>query len=164
MGGTGSGNWYRAGKKTTTGECHSVDVRYVHRHGLLKAGRWFSLRWTRGDRETGSIRGIVGGETRPERVILTYRHRAGSGEEWEEVREPVLLEWTPCSFGGERPWFICPGARDAVGGSPSFTGRGDTSCAAIVMASRMRASAKAGCTALSARRKAYGRGSGGART
>lgn len=23
----------------------------------------------------------------------------------------VPLEWTPCNFGGERPWFLCPGAR-----------------------------------------------------
>jgi hypothetical protein len=22
----------------------------------------------------------------------------------------VPLEWTACNFGGERPWFICPGA------------------------------------------------------
>ena len=21
----------------------------------------------------------------------------------------LALEWTPCNFGGERPWFICPG-------------------------------------------------------
>jgi hypothetical protein len=23
---------------------------------------------------------------------------------------PVPLQWTPCNFGGERSWFICPGA------------------------------------------------------
>jgi len=23
----------------------------------------------------------------------------------------VGLEWTPCNFGGERPWFVCPGVR-----------------------------------------------------
>ncbi len=46
MGGIGSGNWYRFDKKTTTGECHSVDVRYLHRKacssaeaGSLCAGR-----------------------------------------------------------------------------------------------------------------------------
>jgi hypothetical protein len=43
-------------------------------------------------------------------VILTYRHRSGPGGEWEDVREPVILTWTACNFGGERPWFICPGA------------------------------------------------------
>jgi hypothetical protein len=110
MGGLGSGDWYRFNKKTTTGECHSIDVRYLHREGLLKQGSWFSLRWSRAGRETGSISGMVIGNEKPERVILTYRHRSGPGGEWEEVREPLALSWTACTFGGERPWFICPGA------------------------------------------------------
>ena len=54
MGGAGSGNWYRFDKKSTIGECHSVDVRYLYREGLLTLGRWFSLRWSRAGRETGS--------------------------------------------------------------------------------------------------------------
>ena len=43
-------------------------------------------------------------------MILTYRHRSGPGGKWEEVRETVHLAWTACNFGGERTWFICPGA------------------------------------------------------
>jgi hypothetical protein len=39
MGGMGSGDWYRFNMKTTTSECHSVDVRYLHREGLLKPGQ-----------------------------------------------------------------------------------------------------------------------------
>ena len=110
MGGVGSGNWYRFDKKITTGECHSVDVRYLHREGLLTPGRWFSLRWSRAGRETGFIRAAVIGDEKPKGVILTYRHRSGPSGEWEDVREPVSLDWTACNFGGERPWFICPGA------------------------------------------------------
>jgi hypothetical protein len=113
LGGVGSGNWYRYDKKTTADETHSVDVRYLHRNGLLKAGGWFSLRWSRGEHETGSIGGSVEGHLRlrPERVILRYRCRSGRGGEWEDVWEPMSLEWTACNFGGERPWFVCPGAR-----------------------------------------------------
>ena len=22
---------------------------------------------------------------------------------------PILIDWTPCNFGGVRPWFLCPG-------------------------------------------------------
>jgi hypothetical protein len=110
MGGEGSGNWYRFNKKTTTGECQSVDVRYLHREGLLKQGSWFSLRWSRAGRETGSIRCAVIGNEKPERVLLVYRHRSGPGREWEDVKESVPLTWTACNFGGERMWFICPGA------------------------------------------------------
>ena len=112
MGCEGSGNWYRFDKKTTTGECQRIDVRYLHREGLLKQGRWFTLRWSRAGRETGSIRCAVIGDEKPERVILTYRNRSGPSGEWEDVREPVLLSWTACTFVGERPWFVL--AQDAA--------------------------------------------------
>ena len=110
MGGIGSGSWYRFDKKSTTEECHSVDVRYLHRNGLLKPGNWFSLGWSRAGRETGSIQGVVDGSRLPESVTLHYRCRSGASDEWENVNETVPLEWTPCNFGGERPWFICPQA------------------------------------------------------
>jgi hypothetical protein len=110
LGGEGSGNWYRFNKKTTTGECHSLDVRYLHREGLLIPGHSFSLRWSLAGRETGSIRVAVEGSDRPERMLLLYRHRSGPEYEWEDVHEPVSLEWTACNFGGERPWLVCPGA------------------------------------------------------
>jgi hypothetical protein len=103
MGGVGSGNWYRFNKKTTTSECQRVDVGYLHREGLLKPGRWFSLRWSRAARETGSIQVVVSGDGRPERITLLYGHRSGASGEWEDVQEPVLLSWTACNFGGERP-------------------------------------------------------------
>jgi hypothetical protein len=37
MGGVGSGSWYRLDKKTTTDKCKSIDVRYLHRNGLLRS-------------------------------------------------------------------------------------------------------------------------------
>jgi len=43
-------------------------------------------------------------------VVLLFRRRSGPSAEWEDVEEPVEFAWTPCNFGGERPWFICPGA------------------------------------------------------
>src|SRR5215208_5991385 len=110
MGGVGSGNWYRFDKKTTTDECPSVDVRYLHRKGLLEPGGRFSLRWSRAGRETGSIGGEVSGDGRSEQITILFRHRSGLCSEWEDVQEPVSLTWTVCNFGGERPWFVCPGA------------------------------------------------------
>jgi hypothetical protein len=101
MGGEGSGTWYRFNKKTTIDECQRIDVRYLHREGLLKPGRWFSLRWSRAGRETGSIRGVVSRDDRPEQIILLYRHRSGASGEWEDVQKPVPLSWTACNFGGE---------------------------------------------------------------
>jgi hypothetical protein len=105
MGGVGSGNRYRFDKKTTIDECHNLDVRDLYRDGLLRPGNCFRSSWSRAGKEMASIRGFV----YPDRLILSYRRRSGLGGEWEDVEEPVPLEWTPCNFGGERPWFICPG-------------------------------------------------------
>jgi hypothetical protein len=105
VGGVGSGSWYRFNKNTTN-ECQSIDVRYLYRNGLLEPGHSFSLRWSRAGRETGSIDGVA----YRDRVTLLYRHRRGLDGEWENVKETVPLTWTECNFGGERPWFICPGA------------------------------------------------------
>jgi hypothetical protein len=68
------------------------------------------LRWSRAGRKSGSIRGVVDSSRPPESVTLLYRLRSGLGGEWEDVKETVPLTWTACNFGGERLWFICPGA------------------------------------------------------
>jgi hypothetical protein len=99
VGGAGSGSWYRFDKKTTTDECQSIDVRYLHRNGLLQSGHSFSLRWSRAGRQTSSI----GGVAYRDQVILLYRHRKGMGGEWEDIQETVPLTRTACNFGGERP-------------------------------------------------------------
>ena len=163
MSGVGSGNWYRFDRKTTTGECQSVDVRYLHREGLLTPGHWFSLRWSRAGRETGSIRGVVIGDEKPERMILTYRHRTGPSGEWKDVREPVPLSWTACNFGGERPCLSVP-ERAAAAGLRFCTGRGATSCAVIATTSVTKARGRMKCTVLFAGRRRFERGSEGART
>ncbi len=108
MGGVGSGNRHRFDKKTTVGETHGLDVRRLHRESLLEGGRVFSWRWSRAGRETGSVRGEVTGVGRPELLTLAYRSKTGPRGDWEDVTEPVPLEWTSCNFGGERPWFLCP--------------------------------------------------------
>ncbi len=105
MGGLGSGNRYRFDKKSTTDECRSLDVRRFHREGLLKSGNVFSWRWSRAGQEVASIGAFV----YQDKIVLSYRHRSGPAGEWEDVKEPVSLEWTACNFGGERPWFVCPG-------------------------------------------------------
>jgi hypothetical protein len=114
LGGPGSGSWYRFGKKTTVEGCHSLDVRRLYREGLLKPGYRFSWSWSRAGRQTASIAGVVLGSSRPERVVLLFRHRSGPDAEWEDAQQPVALEWTPCNFGGERPWFICSGVLNGV--------------------------------------------------
>ena len=114
MGGVGSSSWYRFNKKATVEECRSLDIRRFHRAGLLKLGCRFSWSWSRAGRQIASIGGVALGSSRPEQVVLLFRYRSGPSAEWEDVQEPVELDWTPCNFGGERPWFVCPGVVNGV--------------------------------------------------
>ena len=111
MGGPGSGTWYRWDRKTTTEEVHRVDIRYLRRRGFLRPGFGGSLSWSRGGEQTGWIRFKV----EQDAVVLLYRHCA-YGTEWRSVEERVWFDRTPCHFGGERLWFLCPhcGRRVAV--------------------------------------------------
>jgi hypothetical protein len=109
MGGPGSGRWYRwKGTRATLEEVYRLDVRWLHRHGYLD-GRPHWVTWSRGEQQTGSL--LLA--QRPEGVVLTYRYRVGSGD-WESVRQVVTLDWTPCHYGGTRPWFRCAGCRRRV--------------------------------------------------
>ena len=63
MGGLGSGNRCRFDKKTTTDKCHSLDVRDLHRGGLLQSGNWFRCSWSQAGKEAASIRGSASTET-----------------------------------------------------------------------------------------------------
>ena len=103
MGGFGSG---RRGGRSCTADMRSLDVRKINRTGLLMPGRSFGWQWSRNDEVTASINiGVEDG-----RVFLDYRNRSTrhNGGEWEPMRYAVWLDWTPCTFGGRRPWWRCP--------------------------------------------------------
>lgn len=110
MGGVGSGNRHRFDKKSTTDECRSLDIRRFHQEGLLKPGHWFSWCWWRAEEKVASIGVFV----YRNRVVFSYRHHNRMNGEWEDVEETVGLSWTPCNFGGERPWFVCPGVVNGI--------------------------------------------------
>ncbi len=101
MGGMGSGRG-QCGKDTTS-DMRPLDIRRLHRAGLLTPGRAFGWHWTVNGEEVASIqiRTEVG------RVILDYRNRSNGGE-WRAMEYPVYLEWTGLNFGGRRAWFLCP--------------------------------------------------------
>ena len=93
----------RSSWKVTTSDCYRLDVRWLQRKGLLWPGGYFPLAWSRNGEPTGSIK--LRSET--DRVILRYRHRRFD-EPWKQQEYPVMLEWTPCNYGGTRVWFRCP--------------------------------------------------------
>lgn len=101
MGGRGSGRRNQGGKGTTD-DCRAIDVRRWQRDGLLMPGHAFGWNWTRNGETVASIR--VRAEAG--RVVLSYQQR--HGDDWRPMEYPVRLDWTPCTLGGRRAWFLCP--------------------------------------------------------
>ena len=88
--------------KRSTNNMHALDIRQLHRAGLLQSGRSSAWRWTRGGNTVASVnlRASTG------EVILSYRTRV-NGDAWQAMDYPVAVTWTPCNYGGQRPWWQC---------------------------------------------------------
>src|SRR3982751_3656529 len=46
---------------------------------------------------------------RADHLVLLYAYRENPGD-WRTLEQPTPVTWTPCRFGGRRPYFLCPGA------------------------------------------------------
>jgi len=110
MGGPGSGRWYRwQGTRTTLDEVQRLDVRRLHRHGYLD-GQSYGVTWSRREQPNGAVSiTLVNG-----RLVVEYRCRRRGTDPWEDVRQVITLDWTSCHYGGQRPWFRCPGCQRRV--------------------------------------------------
>ncbi|MDB5929063.1 MAG: hypothetical protein JWR60_770 [Polaromonas sp.] len=100
MGNSSSGNH---GGKRTTSDMLALDVRKLQRDGLLKPERSVSLTWSR----NGKPEATIDFQVHTDRVTLDYRQRDRGGE-WEAMKYPVRLAFTPCTYGGQRAWWLCP--------------------------------------------------------
>lgn len=107
MGGIGSG---RYGGRHLTSDYRQLDVRELHRAGLLQPGHVGAWHWYQGDELRASI--VVEANY----YMLTLRYSAKPGGQRESYATPVGLAWTDCTYGGARPWFLCPlcGRRVAI--------------------------------------------------
>jgi hypothetical protein len=95
----GGHNWKGGG---VVEGARSIDVMRLARAGYLREGAQGAWRWSNQDGSTALIQ-IAGGR---QAVTLDYRVRS-PGEDWQSVKQIVPIRWTPCRFGGERPWFVC---------------------------------------------------------
>ena len=93
----------RYSSKNTISSYRRLDIRELQRKGFLRPGGWTSLSWSR----NGDVVGSVGVCAEFDRVVLRYRHQR-YGEDWKDEEYPIFLDRTPCNYGGERVWFLCP--------------------------------------------------------
>jgi len=87
VGGLGSGNRCRWDRKSYIEDYPSLDIRQLHR------------RLRRGDELAADIQLAV--------MLSLLVNRPGAAS--RDAREKISLAWTSCHFGGQRPWFLCPG-------------------------------------------------------
>ena len=107
MGGPGSG---RRGGRETTADYRRLDVRELHRAGVLVPGWRGGWRWMR----RGETRAEINIEVHELAMVLRYS--ATTNGERKSYDYAVGLSWTGCNYGGRRPWMLCPscGRRVAV--------------------------------------------------
>jgi len=76
-------------------ECHCLDVNRLNRAGMLFPGAAVRLQW---GQENTQVLG----------VFCDPEHPGRAGGFNIERAETIRLMWTPCFYGGERPWLLCP--------------------------------------------------------
>ncbi|TLS68636.1 hypothetical protein FEF65_02720 [Mariprofundus erugo] len=100
MGGFGSG---RNGGRLKTEAQKRIEIMWMHRQGLLHNGSSGVINWSlRGERVAS-----IGYHVQQHSLLLNYRHQA-YGEDWQDVKQIIQLEYTPCNYGGRRVWMRCP--------------------------------------------------------
>lgn len=103
MGGLGSGRWPRLSKKRTTESQLRIDIRWFKKQGYLQPGTTGTVSW--------SFRGKKAGEvmlkTTTDHLVLDYRYQPYGGD-WATVKQNIAFDRTPCYYGGQRTWFLCP--------------------------------------------------------
>jgi hypothetical protein len=102
--GTG-GSRYGAGRPGWRRKCEhlvSLDVRQLHRKGLLNTGSSFSWHWSRGGEPSGSLSARI----EPESLTLSYQWTPSGGDPLARSTK-FRLSHTNCHFGGVRHWLRC---------------------------------------------------------
>ena len=126
MGGFGSGAWADVmTRKVNTGLCRTLSVKQFKQMGIFdddRSDEAFSIQWTN---ELGDDAGKVtitrqfsgnGNKTclrlKTEGIVTAASQDTGGFV--TVTGQDVSITTTPCFYGGERNWFLCPAVVDGV--------------------------------------------------
>lgn len=101
MGGYGSG---RTSGKQKAEHSRALNITTLHQSGCLKAGWSGGWSWTRDGQEEARISLMA----EQGRIVLDFKVRQ-YGNDWEPITQHVNITHTDCNYGGQRPYFLCPG-------------------------------------------------------
>lgn len=90
--------------KETTDRYHAFDVRQLHRTNHLVPEHGFTLSGA----DYGSQHSSLDVHVERDRMSFVWRRKCGADI---FQRFEIMLEHTPCFFGGCRTWFLCPTPR-----------------------------------------------------
>jgi hypothetical protein len=112
MGGSGSGNWYRYNKKSTTSRFHRWDIQKLVKSEVIKIGqcRTGSWQWyVEGDNGVKDVRATIGyiaSITDGSFPYIQVQYQNQNSKDSFDYK--INLTTTNPQYGGKRWWFICP--------------------------------------------------------
>lgn len=109
MGGPGSGGWGRYAVQTRVEDTLQLDIRHLCRKQLLR-GASHTVFWRPRPGPIIPIQVRAHGSF----VQLAYSANSAFAGRRRNVREYVGTTRTPCNFGGERIWWVCPRCESRV--------------------------------------------------
>src|SRR5438105_1474264 len=106
MGGLLSGN-HRWDRRPSVEQTFGLDVRQLHRKGHLTPGAegpvWEMILDPRcSDVQTRAAADSLW-------VSFRWHWRRHPESVGTLIEQEIQLDWTPCTYGGRRPWLLCPG-------------------------------------------------------
>lgn len=106
-----SGNWIRLYSKQTAESKIAISIGYLKKQGLLQAGRRGSLSWS----FDGVSSASVGYWVKADGLQLDYSYQESTQVEATNVALLLRFAYTPCHYGGQRTWLVCPECQQRVG-------------------------------------------------
>jgi hypothetical protein len=103
MGGLLSGRTTGGGKGKIEA-ARALDISRLMKAGVFRDGWSGGWQWSRDGEKVASI-SMIGGR---DLITLSFQFSRGSSAP-KSVRQTVEVEWRPCRYGGERPYFRCSG-------------------------------------------------------
>ena len=111
MGGLGSGR-YEYATTPTVEDCRALDVNEFT-DAIEHPGTGATVRWGPKDGPSASIgvQLLPQSDDAEKATALRLKYTSTGGVTGEDTAHDYIipLEYTECNFGGERPWFRCPG-------------------------------------------------------
>lgn len=118
---------YRAGRPGWRRRCEdklSFDIRRLGRKpSLLQPGSAYSYHWSRDGEKFAEVGVYVGTHS----VELQYAWTPYGGEQ-QTSNCRLVIDRTPCHFGGSRKWFICPDCQRRCAVVYGVSRRGSFAC------------------------------------